>query len=168
MMALVRRWLLGIVLTSFAVGMAQQIVPKGREQARIRLIGGVLLTLSLLRPLGDVFLETPSVSVGSWSQMFETQTESYREEHQKELAAIIAEKLETYIWDKAIESGMDGDVSVYVSVSMAGVPLPDTVTIGAPFDPALSIWLEEVVGIPAEKQIWQEGNTWTTERESAY
>lgn len=167
-MTFVRRWLLGIVLTSFAVGTAQQIVPKGRERAWVRLIGGMLLTLSLLRPLGDVFLETPSVSVGSWGKMLETQTETYREEHQKELAAIIAEKLETYIWDKAIESGMDGDVSVCVSIRMSGVPLPDIVTIGAPFDPTLSIWLEEVVGIPAEKQIWQEGNTWTTERESAY
>lgn len=168
MMRFVRRWLLGVVLTSFAVGIAQQIVPKGREQAWMRFVGGLLLVLSLLRPLGDILWEGSTISAGAWGTMMELQTEIYREQLQKELGAIIAEKLETYIWDKAIEMGLDGEVSVSVRVQSSGVPLPDTVTIRAPFDPALSIWLEEVVGVPAEKQRWQEGNTWTTERESDF
>lgn len=168
MMKLIRRWLLGVVLTSFAVGIAQQLLPKGREQAWMRLIGGLLLALALLRPLGDVLWEGPSISTGAWGTMMESQTEIYREQQQKELGAIIAEKLETYIWDKASEMGLEGEVSVSVRMQSSGVPLPDTVTIGTPFNPALSVWLEEVVGVPAEKQLWQEGNAWTTERESDF
>ena len=43
-----KSWLLGIVLTSLAAGLARQLAPKGREQAMVRLVGGLLLTLALL------------------------------------------------------------------------------------------------------------------------
>jgi len=168
MISMLHSWLLGVVLTSFAVGMAQQIVPKGRERAWIQLIGGLLLTLSLLKPLGDISWKEPAISVGAWRGSLWLETENYRDLHQKELAAIIAEKLETYIWDKAVESGLEGEVAVSVCVRSTGIPLPETVSIGAPFDPALAAWLEEVVGIPAEKQIWQEGKAWTTVKDSVF
>lgn len=168
MINMLHRWLLGVVLTSFAVGMAQRSVPRGREQAWVRLIGGLLLTLSLLKPLGDISGESTVVSVGAWRESVQSETENYRKLYQKELAAIIAEKLETYIWDKAVELGLEGEVSVSVSEQSSGIPLPETVSIGASFDPALAAWLEEVVGIPAEKQIWQEGNAWTTEKDSVF
>lgn len=45
-----RSWLLGIVLTSLAAGLARQLAPKGREQAMVRLVGGLLLALAILRP----------------------------------------------------------------------------------------------------------------------
>ena len=82
-MNVLRRWLLGVVLTSFAVGMAQQVVPKGREQALVRLVGGLLLTLSLLRPLGDISWEEPTISVGAWGASLQTHTENYQDLHQK-------------------------------------------------------------------------------------
>ena len=168
MMNMLRRWLLGVVLTSFAVGMTQRIVPRGREQAWIRLIGSLLLTLALLKPLVDIPWENTAIDVGTWGASIQSEAGNYRELHQKELAAIIAEKLETYIWDKAVDLGLEGDVSVSVSEQPNGIPLPDSVSIGASFDPALAAWLEEVVGIPAEKQIWQEGNAWTTEKDSDF
>ena len=46
-----KSWLLGIVLTSLAAGLARQLAPKGREQAVVRLVGGLLMALAILRPL---------------------------------------------------------------------------------------------------------------------
>ena len=40
-----RAWLLGIVLTAFASGLARQLAPQGREQAMVRLAGGLLLLI---------------------------------------------------------------------------------------------------------------------------
>ena len=164
MMENLRQWLLGIVLVSFAVGTVIQLVPKGKEQGAVRLVGGLLMALALLRPLGSISWELPSVAAGIFGDSLRTQTEEHREMQQKELCAIIAERLETYIWDKATELGLDCAVTVGVRVTESGIPLPDTVMFDIPRHPALAVWLEEVVGLPAEKQIWQEGSAWTTEK----
>ena len=42
-----RQWLLGVVLTAFAGGLARQLAPKGRERALVGLVCGLLLTLAL-------------------------------------------------------------------------------------------------------------------------
>ena len=157
-MRIINTWLLGIVLTAFAVGMAEQIIPQGRKHKAVRMVGGLLMILSLLRPLGDISLKGLSLEVGSFGSALQSQNELHREMQQKELCSIIAENLETYIWDKANQLGFECEISVDVIVQGDGIPLPDTVTIGGSFDSALASWLEEVVGIPAEKQIWQEGN----------
>ena len=49
-----REWLLGIVLTAFAGGLARQLAPRGREQAMVRLVSGLLLALALLAPLAEL------------------------------------------------------------------------------------------------------------------
>ena len=164
MMDSLRAWLLGIVLVSFSVGTLVQLVPKGREQAGVRLVGGLLMALALLRPLGSISQELPAVEAGDFGSSLRIQAEEHREMQQKELCAIIATRLETYIWDKATELGLDCTVSVGIGMTESGVPLPDTVTLNIPCHPVLAVWLEEVVGIPAEKQIWQEGSAWTTEK----
>lgn len=55
-----KQWLLGIVLTAFAGGLARQLAPSGREQAMVRLVGGLLLTLAILRPLAGLDWEGPA------------------------------------------------------------------------------------------------------------
>ena len=59
-----RAWLLGIVLTAFASGLARQLAPQGREQAMVRLAGGLLLTLAVLRPLAGMDWEGPALEAG--------------------------------------------------------------------------------------------------------
>ena len=61
-----RQWLLGIVFTAFAAGLARQLAPEGREQAMVRLAGGLLVTLAILRPLGQVSWESPSLEAGAF------------------------------------------------------------------------------------------------------
>lgn len=164
-MSLLRTWLMGIVLTSFAVGLAGQTVPKGRGQSMVRLVGGVLILLAVVRPLNSFMWKDCVVEVGDFRGMLRESREKYSQTRENELCAIIAEKTETYIWDKAIELGMNCRVSVNVAARQNGIPVPDTVEIDGPCDPVLSAWIEEVVGIPAEKQIWQEGSVWTGMKE---
>lgn len=151
-----RTWLLGVVFTAFAAGLATECIPKGRMQAMTRIAGGALMVLALLRPLGAVDWDKTILSVDAASLQTQQQTEIYRTEHEKELSSIIAERLETYIWDKATELGLTCTVRVRVLCGESGVPLPETVQISTAYDRALAVWLEEVVGIPAEKQIWLE------------
>ena len=155
-----RSWLLGIVLTSLAAGLARQLAPKGREQAMVRLVGGLLLALAILRPLG---LE---LEIGPLELQGEELAETYRKNQQEALSAIIAEKTKAYIWDKANQLGLDCTVSVAAAPGEGGIPLPESVTVRGRYSGELARWLEEEVGIPAEKQIWLEEETWQKRKES--
>lgn len=153
-----RTWLLGIVLISFASGVARQLVAGGKEQAVVRLVSGLLMVLALLQPLASMPWKEESLAVGSFYESSRRQAQEYKQTQQKNLAGIIAEKTSSYIWDKATELGLECTVSVDVTVTESGIPLPDAVYLTATYSEALAVWLEEVVGIPAEKQIWQEGS----------
>lgn len=166
MMEGLRQWLLGIVLTAFAAGLARQLAPDGREQAAVRLVGGLLLVLAILRPLGSWDWEGLSLEAGSFRQETLRQTEKYEEEQIAALSAIIAEKTSAYIWDKADRLGLSCTVEVTVSAGEDGIPLPDTVTITGAYHAGLSALIEEEVGIPAGKQIWLEENVWSGKKES--
>ena len=162
MMVHFKTWLLGVVFTAFACALAGELVPKGKERALVRMVSGALMVLALLRPLGMGAWETVSISAGNFSQ----QAEIYREQQKNALSAIIAERLETYIWDKATGLGIECDVRVGMSCDANSVPVPESVEIRAAYDPVLAAWLEEVVGIPAEQQIWLEERVWTEKTEN--
>ena len=151
-----RTWLLGIVLTSFASGVARQMVSGTKEQAVVRLVSGLLMLLALLQPPVSVAWKGDSLTVGDFYEDSREQAQNYTQIQQKNLGGIIAEKTASYIWDKATELGLEGSVSVDIAVTESGMPLPDTVYLATDYNEALADWLEEVVGIPTEKQIWQE------------
>ena len=97
-MAAVKAWLLGVTLTALAAGLARQLAPQGREQAAVRLVGGLLLVLALLRPITALRWEDlPALEAGSFSAQTEEQAQAYRQEQTDALSAIIAERLEAYI-----------------------------------------------------------------------
>lgn len=146
--------MLGVVLTAFAAGLARQLAPKGREQALVRLVGGLLLTLALLRPLADVPWGNLALEAGSFQS--QDQAEEYRQAQTEALAVVIAEKTEAYIWDKASDLGLACQVTVTTAPGESGIPLPDTVTIRGAYSADLAACIAEEVGIPAEKQFWLE------------
>lgn len=161
-----KSWLLGIVLTSLAAGLARQLAPKGKEQAMVRLAGGLLLALAILRPLAGGSWEGLEVETGGLTLRGEELAGAYRKNQQDAFSAIIAEKTEAYIWDKANRLGLVCTVSVAAAPGESGIPLPESVVIRGPYSGELARWLEEEVGIPAEKQIWQEEETWQKRKES--
>ena len=155
-----RSWLLGIVLTSLAGGLARQLAPQGKEQAMVRLIGGLLLTLAILRPLAGQDWERLDLKLGGFASQAEEQAQAYRKNQQDAFSAIIAEKTGAYIWDKANQLGLDCTVTVTAAVGENGLPLPVSAVIRGPYSEALARCIEEEVGIPAEKIIWQEDEEW--------
>lgn len=166
MMEGLRQWLLGIVLTAFAAGLARQLAPEGREQAAVRLAGGFLMILAILGPLGSWNWEELALPAGSFRQATTEQMADYEAERTTALGTIIAEKTAAYIWDKADELGLSCTVEVTVAVGESGIPLPDTAVITGPYSGELAALIQEEVGIPAEKQIWREESVWSEAAES--
>lgn len=165
-----KQWMLGIVLTAFAGGLARQLAPKGREEALVRLVSGLLLTLVILQPLGRLWGGAerwePALEAGGFARQSREQAACYQKKQQQALANIIAEKCEAYIWDKADQLGLACRVTVTTAEGDSGIPLPDTVTVRGPYSEALAACIEEEVGIPAENVIWLEERAWTETKES--
>ena len=161
MIAGVRQWLLGVVLTAFAGALARRLAPRGREQALVGLVCGLLLTLALLGPLAGLRQAEPEWAWNGPDQA--ALAEAYRQDRQTALSAVIAEKTEAYILDKADRLGLRCTVEVAVAAGENGIPLPDTVTVRGGYSAALAACIEEEVGVPPEKQIWLEEETWTRE-----
>lgn len=155
-----KSWLLGIVLTALASGLARQLAPQGKEQAMVRLVSGLLLALAILRPLAGKNWERLDFDMDGFTLRASELADSYRKNQRETLSAIIAEKTEAYIWDKANRLGLSCTVKVTVSAAEGGVPVPESVLIRGPYSGELAKCLEEEVGIPAEKQIWLEEKTW--------
>lgn len=163
---MIKQWLLGIVLTSLAGGLARQLAPQGKEQAIVRLVSGLLLALAILRPLAGGGWEGLEIAAGSFSLQSQAQAEVYRKNQQEALSAIIAEKTEAYILDKANQLGLECMVRVTVAAGESGIPLPVSAAIRGTYSPALAECMEEEVGIPAQEQIWLEEEIWQRTSES--
>lgn len=161
----VQQWLLGVVLTAFAGGLARQLAPKGREQGLVGLVCGLLLTLAILRPLAR--LDWTELEFSPDLPDSEEAAEVFRREQQNTLSAVIAEKTEAYILDKAERLGLQCAIEVATAEDGNGIPLPDTVTVYGSYSEALAACIEEEVGVPPEKQIWLEERTWTRESEKS-
>lgn len=154
-MTALKSWLLGVVLTALAGGLAQELAP-GERRAAVRAAAGLLLILSLLRPLTDLAgkWELPSVSEAYGSS--EAWAEEDGKNRRSAFSALIEEKTEAYIWDKADRLGLDCTVEVACGYGGSGLPLPERVTITGAYSEALSALIAEEVGIPAGRQIWLE------------
>ena len=161
-----KAWLLGIVLTSLASGLARQLAPEGKEQAMVRLVRGLLLALAILRPLAGQSWEKLDLDTSALRLQETELADAYRKIQQDALSAIIAEKTEAYICDKANRLGLSCTAAVAVSPAEGGVPLPESAVIYGAYSGELAACLEEEVGIPAEKQIWLEEEAWKTKAEN--
>jgi len=156
----IKTWLLGIVLTAFAGGLAQELSPKGREQTAVRLVSGLLLALAILRPLAGLGGgELPEFS-GDFAGQAQAQAAAYEKSQREQLSAIIAARTEAYILDKADQLGVACQAVVEVSAG-DGLPMPERVTIIGAYHPALAACIEEEVGIPAAQQNWLEEREWS-------
>ena len=132
----------------------------------VRLVGGLLMALAILRPLAGGAWEGLELETEGIKLRGEELAGTYRKNQQETLSAIIAEKTEAYIWDKANQLGLDCTVSVSTAPGESGVPLPESAVIHGTYSGELARCMEEEVGIPAEIQIWLEEEAWQKRKES--
>ena len=121
-----------------------------------RLLWGLLLLAVLLRPLGNVDLSAVSLDLSAYRQTVERRQAELEQEGQKELLGLIEAELESYISDKAADMGLTLRVQVTVEPDGSGVPVPVSVELTGPRSEVLSRWLETELGVPAERQVWNE------------
>lgn len=152
-MDFLRQWLLGVIACAMLVSVAGQLCPEGSVRRITRFAGGLLLLLTMLRPIAQL----TSTDLG-WD------TPNYREavaqleaelgrERENTIADGIATELKAYIEDKAGSLGTD--VRAEVAVEMrGGVPSVKGVTLHGAYSDALAEQIASELGIAKEKQVW--------------
>ena len=156
MMAAARAWLTAVVSVTLLLSVIQMLTPKGSLREITSFVGGLLLLAVLLRPLGSVDLSAVSLNLDAYRQTVEQRQAELEQEGQKELVGLIEAELESYISDKAADMGLTLRVQVTVEPDGSGVPVPVSVELTGPRSEALSRWLETELGVPAERQVWNE------------
>lgn len=151
----VRMWLLGVTVTSFLLSLAETLVTQEGVRRVLRLSGGMLLILVMVRPLLGLVGEVPAFSFSQYAEEAAALEENFEQRQEETLSALIAEETAAYISDKAEEMGISCGVTVAVGVE-DGVPLPKAVEMTIPYHAGLSQWLERELKIGEEKQVWQE------------
>lgn len=149
MMDALRTWLYGVFCAALLLTLTQGLLPKGKLRSLASLAGGLILLLALLRPLGVG--KDWNWDASTFRAEVTRRQEELNSERQIQLAAIIAEETEAYIWEKG------GDLkSVKVEVrEVDGVLLPWSAELGCPYGEAISRTLSEDLGIPRERQRYE-------------
>lgn len=156
MMDSLRQWLVSLTAAAIFLGAAESLVSQGGVRRVLRLAGGLVLLLVLLRPVTGLLSQLPRLDLPDWRAETEQREEELRRDQEAEWEGFIEGELRSYIWDKEQSLGLAYPVSVSTRPGAGGGSVPDRVSIGGPFHQELSDWLTEELGLGPESQIWQE------------
>lgn len=147
-----KAYLMSIIAAAFLVALLKALGGTGTGQGMLRLVGGILLTLTVFRPLEVLELKLP-------------QTEHFRSDAQAAVSdgleqaesmrnACITEGVQAYILNKAAAAGLDAQILVEVGEE----GYPESVTVRATASPLQRQELTGVIvrelGIDKEAVIW--------------
>ncbi len=155
-----REWLLAIVGASLLLSIGEALAPAGPVKKVLKLTGGLVLALVLLRPLGGLagweqWLSGAESQAAFAPEGAETFGDAWT-------AALVREETEAYLASAAKELGLTCEFSVECREEN-GLPVPCIVTVTGTVDPegraALSARIQADLGIGPEGQIYQEGDS---------
>ena len=157
----IQNYLLTFISACFLCAVVQALMPKGAEKKAACFGCGLVLILTVLKPVAALDLEHLARSISRWEIQASEIQSGIKIENQELIAAIIKEKCETYIWDKAAALGIVPQ-SVEVEILADGSqPHPCSVKITGEYTQGqkqqLSQWIRQELAVGTEDQEW----TWS-------
>jgi len=160
MTELLRQWIIGLCGASVITACAQSIVPAGAVKKVLRLISGLVLTLTLISPLARPDLDDYALSLAGYHESVLALTEDLNEQEKRLERLYIEEGCAAYILDEAHALGLEGRVEVRAKWrDDCWVPWEVQLYMNASEESRqrLAARLEGELGITAERQSWHEG-----------
>ncbi len=153
MMDHLKSWIVGIIAVTFALSLAEDLIRQPAIRRIWKLAGGVVLILAVLSPLRSLVPGDWTVSLEDYRREVTAVEQVLRQEQDIAYAAGIEQEIEAYIWDKAAAFGLAGEIRVKVSPQTG---IPEEIWLEMPFDPRLSEFITQQLGLDREQQEWQE------------
>ena len=156
MMAAAREWLTAVAAVTLLLSVAQLLVPPGNLREIASFVGGLILLAAMMQPLLKIDLSDIQLDFSSYQGAVEQRQAELENAQKEELTSLIEAETEAYISDKAKSMGLTLKARVTAEADESGVPVPVQVEITGPWSGELSGWLETELGLPAERQVWNE------------
>ena len=96
------------------------------------------------------------LNISHYQEAVEQRQTELEASQKEELASLIESEMETYISDKAKSMSLTLRVQVTAEPDGSGVPVPVRAELTGPRSEELSRWLDAELGLPAERQVWNE------------
>ena len=157
MIGAVRSWLTSIAAVTLLLTVVQTLVPEGALRKISGFTGGLLLLAALLQPVLKTDLGRLRLDFSDYEEAVEIRAAELDAAGKEELSAIIAGRTAAYISDKADALGVQAAARVETEPGEDGVPIPVSAELEGEQSAELSAWMEQELGIPAERQVWHEG-----------
>lgn len=153
-MEAVRQYIISVTAAAILCGILTAMVG-GKQIKRVwKLIVGIFLTLTAVKPLADIDLESVPTLAETYSLQAEAAVLEGETMLNSQRQGIIKSRLEAYILDKAKAIG----VTLTVDVSLDDKSLPVSVRLSGDVSPGAKSRLQSIIaadlGIPKEAQIW--------------
>lgn len=152
-----RAYLIGLVAAAILTGIVTQLMgDKGTQGGMIKLISGLFLVFTVIAPIANIDLSGLRDFSADFSEAGEEAALIGEDITRESLAAVIKQRSEAYILDKA--AGLDVELEVDVTVSDDKMPVPSAVLLRGKVSPYAKARLQSIIvqnlGIDKEKQIW--------------
>ena len=158
MIGAVREWLSAVVAVSLLLSVAQTLIPEGSLRKIASFTGGLILLVTLLRPLLGADLSRLDLRLEDYAEAIQERQAELESDGKTELAELIETRTAAYISDKADALGVS--VAARVETRMeGGMPVPWTAELTGQRSGELAAYIEEELGIPRGRQIWHEVET---------
>lgn len=153
----IREYLISVIAAALLCGILKSLVgEKGSISGLLRLICGIFLALTVIRPLKDFSLTDFSPLSSDLMNEARSASDEGVDYARQAIARHISEACEAYILDKAQTLG--AHIRVEIQVSGDSTPVPVSCEISGELSPyarnQLKQILEKDLGIPEEDQKW--------------
>lgn len=152
-----KEYILSIVIAAIICAISGVLLPENTAVGRIsKLLCGILLVVTIVSPLLNVSFQKVSDYISDFTASADIWVEEGNETARTQIDAIIKEKTEAYILDKANQMGLQ--IAVEVSLDENNHSIPSSVTVSGSISPytkeVLSDYIATTLDIAKEKQIW--------------
>ena len=152
-----KQYLLSITAAALLLSLVMALLPKGRQRRVASFVGSLLLILTVIAPTIRLDPAQLAESLSRLRMEAETMRTGIEIGNREIVAGIIKEQCEAYILDKAASRGVSLLVEIRLSEE-GSYPYPTGVTLrGHVLErdrEALSVMIEEELGIPKDSQEW--------------
>ena len=152
-----KNYILSIVIAAIICSLSSALLNEQKAIGKlVKLLSGILMTVTLLNPLKTVTFKNISIYFDNISNEAQAYANEGKISSQYDTAAIIKERTEAYILEKANAMNLDISLEVHLDENNS---IPSSVTISgelAPYEKSvLSDYIKETLGISEEHQQWK-------------
>ena len=153
----IKHYLISIFSSALISAIIMRIVGKqGSNSKIIKLVVTVFLSLSIVAPILEIEIEDMTDYIGNIDTDAQKIVSDAQSAALQETVAVIIQRTEAYIEDKATQYG--ATITATVSISKDDAFIPDAVVINGNISPYGKISLKKIIeddlGIPEDRQTW--------------